>query len=137
MATTKYMPVKHDITQHHLKGTAFVQATRTLTSSLQHQKNRAGPIRYDPLSTTEQAHPSDPRIVLLKLHPSPRFPELPIVTRVFQVPLPLLVQLDLRLVLQDLQCKPARSVPRDVAVHEPRPGVVRLECQHEVALRRQ
>jgi hypothetical protein len=42
-------------------------------------------------------------------------------------------RLDLRLALQELHSKPSGDVERDMAVHEPRAGVVGLECEHEIA----
>ena len=99
-------------------------------------KELGGAVDHDP-SIRSEPRPSDPRIILLKPRPLPSGPELPIVTRVLQIPLLLLAQLDLCLVLENLERKPTRCVPRDMAVHEPRSGVVGLERQNQVPLRRQ
>ncbi len=79
---------------------------------------------------------SDTRIVLQGFHAARRMmltvPGIPFVACIFHGFQGCLTELNLVFVLEYLQCKPRRSVPGNVTVHEPRPWIVCLECDDEI-----
>ena len=44
---------------------------------------------------------------------------------------------NLALLLQELRPQPQLNMPSDMTVEQPRPGIIRQECQHQISLRRQ
>lgn len=75
--------------------------------------------------------PSNPRIILHRLHPT-RIIAIPRRTRLIQNTV-IDQRINLARPLYKLQRKPLARVPPDMAVHEPRTGVVGLEGDHDVA----